>query len=192
VLDFVDKPEGDPERERTYSEHLACLYDDLSFEELEPRSFSFNSPFGACPECHGLGVKKEVDPELVITDEEASFEQGVIAPWSSGHNIEYFGRLVQALGDAMGFTLKTPWKKLTGVQRKAVLHGHPTEVHVRYRNRYGRERSYYTAYEGVIPFLERRTRRRRATPAASASRATCARCRAASATGAGSSPRCSR
>ncbi|MCW2680506.1 MAG: excinuclease subunit [Frankiales bacterium] len=156
VLEFVDKPEDDPERERTFSEHLACLYDDLSFEELEPRSFSFNSPFGACPECHGLGVKKEVDPELVITDEDASFEQGVIQPWSSGHNIEYFGRLVQALGDAMGFTLKTPWKKLTAAQQKAVLYGHPTEVHVRYRNRYGRERSYYTAYEGVIPFLERR------------------------------------
>jgi excinuclease ABC subunit A len=156
VLDFVDKPDDDPERERTFSEHLACLYDDLSFEELEPRSFSFNSPYGACPECHGLGVKKEVDPELVITDEDASFEQGVIQPWSSGHNIEYFGRLVQALGDALGFTLKTPWKKLTAAQQKAVLYGHPTEVHVRYRNRYGRERSYYTAYEGVIPFLERR------------------------------------
>jgi excinuclease ABC subunit A len=156
VLDFVDRPEGDPERERTFSEHLACLYDDLSFEELEPRSFSFNSPFGACPECHGLGTKKEVDPELVITDVDASFEQGVIAPWSSGHNIEYFGRLVQALGDALGFTVKTPWKRLTAAQQKAVLHGHPTEVHVRYRNRYGRERSYYTAYEGVIPFLERR------------------------------------
>jgi excinuclease ABC subunit A len=156
VLEFVDRAEDDPERERTFSEHLACLYDDLSFEELEPRSFSFNSPYGACPECHGLGVKKEVDPELVITDEEASFEQGVIAPWSSGHNIEYFGRLVQALGDALGFTLKTPWKKLTAAQQKAVLYGHSTEVHVRYRNRYGRERSYYTAYEGVIPFLERR------------------------------------
>ena len=156
VLDFVDRPEDDPERERTFSEHLACLYDDLSFEELEPRSFSFNSPFGACPECHGLGTKREVDPELVITDEDASFDEGVIAPWSSGHNIEYFGRLVQALGDALGFTIKTPWKKLTASQQKAVLHGHPTEVHVRYRNRYGRERSYYTAYEGVIPFLERR------------------------------------
>ncbi len=156
VLEFVDKADDDPERERTFSEHLACLVDDLSFEELEPRSFSFNSPFGACPQCHGLGVKKEVDPELVITDEEASFEQGVIAPWSSGHNIEYFGRLVQALGDALGFTLKTRWKKLTAAQQKAVLYGHPTEVHVRYRNRYGRERSYYTAYEGVIPFLERR------------------------------------
>ena len=112
VLDFIDLPENDPHRERMYSEHLACLYDDLSFEELEPRSFSFNSPFGACPECHGLGTKREVDPELVITDEDASFEQGVIAPWSSGHNIEYFGRLVQALGDALGFTTRTPWKKL--------------------------------------------------------------------------------
>ncbi len=156
VLDFVDEPEDDPERERTFSEHLACLYDDLSFEELEPRAFSFNSPYGACPACTGLGNRKEVDPELVITDPEKSFEQGVIAPWSSGHNQEYFGRLVQALGDALGFTLKTPWKKLTKVQQKAVLHGHETEVHVRYRNRYGRERSYYTAYEGVIPFLERR------------------------------------
>jgi excinuclease ABC subunit A len=113
-------------------------------------------PVRRLPECHGLGTKREVDPELVITDEDASFEQGVIAPWSSGHNIEYFGRLVQALGDALGFTTKTPWKKLTASQQKAVLHGHPTEVHVRYRNRYGRERSYYTAYEGVIPFLERR------------------------------------
>jgi excinuclease ABC subunit A len=156
VLEFVDRAEDDPERERTFSEHLACLYDDLSFEELEPRSFSFNSPYGACTECHGLGTRKEVDPELVVSDEDASFEQGVIAPWSSGHNQEYFGRLVQALGDALGFTLKTPWKKLTAAQQKAVLHGHPTEVHVRYRNRYGRERSYYTSYEGVIPFLERR------------------------------------
>ena len=158
VLDFVDLPEDDAHRERTFSEHLACLYDDLSFEELEPRSFSFNSPYGACVECHGLGTRKEVDPELVVTDEDASFEQGVIAPWSSGHNQEYFGRLVQALGDALGFSLKTPWKKLTAAQQKAVLHGHPTEVHVRYLNRYGRERSYYTSYEGVIPFLERRHR----------------------------------
>ncbi len=102
VLDFVDLPEDDPHRERTFSEHLACLYDDLSFEEMEPRSFSFNSPYGACPDCHGLGTRKEVDPELVITDPEKSFEQGVIAPWSSGHNQEYFGRLVQALGDALG------------------------------------------------------------------------------------------
>ncbi|MCU1591138.1 MAG: Excinuclease subunit, partial [Frankiales bacterium] len=156
VLDFIDLPDDDPHRERTFSEHLACLYDDLSFEELEPRSFSFNSPYGACVECHGLGTRKEVDPELVVPDEDKSFTQGAISPWSSGHNIEYFGRLLQALGDALGFKLSTPWKKLTNKQRDAVLYGHDTEVHVRYRNRYGRERSYYTAYEGVVPFIERR------------------------------------
>jgi excinuclease ABC subunit A len=156
VLDFIDLPDDDPHRERTFSEHLACLYDDLSFEELEPRSFSFNSPYGACVECHGLGTRKEVDPELVVPDEDKSFTEGAISPWSSGHNIEYFGRLIQALGDALGFKLGTPWKKLTGKQQDAVLYGHDTEVHVRYKNRYGRERSYYTAYEGVIPFIERR------------------------------------
>ncbi|MDX6199754.1 MAG: excinuclease subunit [Actinomycetota bacterium] len=156
VLEFIDLPDDDPHRERTFSEHLACLYDDLSFEELEPRSFSFNSPYGACVECHGLGTRKEVDPELVVPDFDKSFEEGAISPWSSGHNIEYFGRLIQALGDALGFKLSTPWKKLTKKQQDAVLHGHDTEVHVRYRNRYGRERSYYTAYEGVIPFIERR------------------------------------
>ena len=156
VLDFIDLPDDDPHRERTFSEHLACLYDDLSFEELEPRSFSFNSPYGACVECHGLGTRKEVDPELVVPDPEKTFLEGSIQPWSSGHNIEYFGRLISALGDALGFTLKTPWHKLTAKQQDAVLHGHDTEVHVRYKNRYGRERSYYTSYEGVIPFLERR------------------------------------
>jgi len=156
VLDFVDLPEDDPQRERTFSEHLACLYDDLSFEELEPRSFSFNSPYGACPDCHGLGTRKEVDPELVVPDPDRSLGEGALQPWSSGHNIEYFGRLLQALGDALGFTLRTPWSKLTKAQQRAVLHGHPTEVHVRYKNRYGRERSYYTSFEGIVPFLERR------------------------------------
>ncbi|MCU1593300.1 MAG: excinuclease subunit, partial [Frankiales bacterium] len=156
TLDFVDLPEDDPNRQRTFSEHLACLFDDLSFEELEPRSFSFNSPFGACVDCHGLGTRKEVDPELVVPDDEKTLATGAIQPWSSGHNIEYFGRLLQALGDAMGFTLKTRWKDLSAKQRQAVLYGHETEVHVRYSNRYGRQRSYYTAYEGVIPFLERR------------------------------------
>jgi excinuclease ABC subunit A len=156
TLDFIDLAEDHPERERTFSEHLACLYDDLSFEELEPRSFSFNSPFGACVDCHGLGTKKEVDAELVVPDPDKTLGEGAIYPWSSGHNIEYFGRLLQALGDAMGFTLKTRWRDLKPAQKRAILDGHDTEVHVRYRNRYGRERSYYTAYEGVVPFLERR------------------------------------
>jgi excinuclease ABC subunit A len=156
TLDFVDLPEDDPHRERTFSEHLACLYDDLSFEELEPRSFSFNSPFGACVTCHGLGTRKEVDPELVVPDPDRALGEGALHPWSSGHNMEYFGRLLTALGDALGFTLTQRWSELDRQQQQAVLHGHETEVHVRYRNRYGRDRSYYTAYEGVVPFLQRK------------------------------------
>jgi len=159
VLDFVDEPEGSPERERTFSEHLACLYDDLSFDELEPRSFSFNSPYGACPECTGLGVRKEVDPELVVPDPELSLADGAVQPWAGGQNQEYFGRLLQALADDMGFDLRSPWSELTPPQRRAVLQGRgETQVHVRYRNRYGRERAYYTTFEGVVPFLERRHR----------------------------------
>ncbi len=84
VLDFVDLPDSDPNRERMYSEHLACLYDDLSFEELEPRSFSFNSPWGACPDCTGLGTKMEVDPELVVSDPDLSLADGAIGVWSGG------------------------------------------------------------------------------------------------------------
>ncbi|MDP9407251.1 MAG: excinuclease ABC subunit UvrA [Actinomycetota bacterium] len=156
VLDFVALPEGDLQRERTFSEHLACLVDNLSFEELEPRSFSFNSPYGACTECTGLGVRKEVDPELVIPDPEMSLADGAVAPWSSGHHKEYFDRLLKALSEDLGFRLSEPWQRLPAKVQKAVLHGSPTQVHVRYRNRYGRERAYYTSYEGVIPFLERR------------------------------------
>ncbi|MGD0557587.1 MAG: excinuclease ABC subunit A, partial [Streptosporangiaceae bacterium] len=84
ILDFVDLPEDDPHRERMYSEHLACLYDDLSFDELEPRSFSFNSPWGACPDCTGLGTRMEVDPELIVPDPSKSLRDGAIGPWSGG------------------------------------------------------------------------------------------------------------
>src|SRR6201994_1532016 len=85
ILDFVDLPDDDPHRERRYSEHLACLYDDLSFDELEPRSFSFNSPWGACPDCTGLGTRMEVDPELIVPDPARSLDEGAIAPWAGGH-----------------------------------------------------------------------------------------------------------
>ncbi|MWA00289.1 excinuclease ABC subunit UvrA [Actinomadura sp. LD22] len=156
VLDFVDLPEDDENRTRMYSEHLYCPYDDLSFEELEPRSFSFNSPYGACPDCTGLGTRMEVDPELVIPDGELTLGEGAIQPWSGGHVSDYFLRLLSALGDAMGFDLNTPWEKLPAKARKAILNGHETQVHVRYKNRYGRTRSYYTAYEGVIPYIQRR------------------------------------
>ncbi|WP_026313920.1 excinuclease ABC subunit UvrA [Actinomadura flavalba] len=156
VLDFVDLPEDDENRTRMYSEHLYCPYDDLSFEELEPRSFSFNSPYGACPDCTGLGTRMEVDPELVVPDGELSLADGAVQPWSGGHVSDYFLRLLAALADAMGFDLGTPWERLPLKARRAVLNGHETQVHVRYKNRYGRTRSYYTAFEGVIPYIQRR------------------------------------
>ena len=156
VLDFIDLPENDPHRERMYSEHLACLYDDLSFDELEPRSFSFNSPWGACPDCTGLGTKMEVDPELIVPDPAKTLEEGALAPWSGGHVSDYFARLVEALGDALGFRQDTRWERLPAKVRNALLNGYDQQVHVRYKNRYGRERSYYTQFEGVIPYVERR------------------------------------
>ena len=156
VLDFVDLPETDPHRERMFSEHLACLYDDLSFDELEPRSFSFNSPWGACPDCTGLGTRMEVDPELVVADPAKTLADGAIGPWSGGHISDYFIRLIEALGDAMGFKVSTPWSRLPAAARHALLHGYDQQVHVRYKNRYGRERSYYTNFEGAIPYIERR------------------------------------
>ncbi len=156
TLDFVDLPEDDPHRERVFSEHLACLYDDLSFEEMEPRSFSFNSPYGACPDCTGLGTRMEVDPELVVNDPTRTLADGAIVPWTGGQVTDYFFRLLQALGETLGFRTDTPWERLPAKARKAILYGHDSQVHVRYRNRYGRERSYYTSFEGVIPYIERR------------------------------------
>ncbi|MBE3013128.1 excinuclease ABC subunit UvrA [Microbispora sp. NEAU-D428] len=156
TLDFVDLPDDDPNRERFYSEHLYCPYDDLSFEELEPRSFSFNSPFGACPECTGLGTRMEVDPDLLVPDPERTLGDGAISPWANGHTSDYFVRLLEALGNALGFDLDTPWERLSKKAQKAILHGHDEQVHIRYSNRYGRQRSYYTEFEGVIPWVQRR------------------------------------
>ncbi|MEU9048477.1 MULTISPECIES: excinuclease ABC subunit UvrA [unclassified Kitasatospora] len=156
VLDFVDLPEDDPERERMYSEHLYCPYDDVSFEVLEPRSFSFNSPFGACPDCSGLGNRMEVDPELVVPDVERSLDEGAIHPWSAGHAKEYFQRLIDALAGELGFRTDIPWAGLPARAKKALLYGHKHQVEVRYRNRFGRERSYSTGFEGAVPFIQRR------------------------------------
>ncbi|CAM04553.1 excinuclease ABC subunit A [Saccharopolyspora erythraea NRRL 2338] len=157
LLEFVDAEENDPHRERKFSENLACPNGHpLGVDELEPRSFSFNSPYGACPDCAGLGIRKEVDPELVVPDEELSLEEGAIAPWAGGHTAEYFTRLLTSLSEAIGFRMDTPWNRLPTKVKKAVLHGTNDQVHVRYKNRYGRTRSYYANYEGVIPFLERR------------------------------------
>ncbi|WP_019815398.1 excinuclease ABC subunit UvrA [Saccharomonospora saliphila] len=156
-LEFVDLPDDDPHRRRGFSENLACPNGHaLAIEDLEPRSFSFNSPYGACPECTGIGVRKEVDPELVVPDEELSLADGAIAPWAGGQSADYFQRLLESLAATIGFRMDAPWRKLNAKAQKAVLHGVEEQVHVRYRNRYGRQRSYYATFEGVIPFLERR------------------------------------
>ena len=156
ILDFTDLPDSDPHRERMYSEHLACLHDDLSFDELEPRSFSFNSAAGACPDCTGLGTRLEVDPELIVPDESKSLAAGAIAPWSGGHTSDYFMRLAEALGRTFGFTIDTPWSKLPAVARRALLHGHDQPVHVQYTTRNGRRRSYDAPFEGAIAYVERK------------------------------------
>ncbi len=157
VLDFVDLEESDPARERRFSERMACPNNHpLAIDDLEPRSFSFNSPYGACPVCTGLGVRKEVDPELVVPDDELSLADGAIAVWSTGQTAEYFDRLLAGLAEAMGFDVSAPWRALPAAARKAVLEGADEQVHVSYRNRYGRTRSYYAAFEGVMPFLQRR------------------------------------
>ncbi len=157
ILDFVDLPAKDAGREMKFSERMACPNDhDLDTDELEPRSFSFNSPFGACPECHGLGTRMEVDPELVVPDPQATLGEGAIQPWSQAHVADYFLRLMGALGDEVGFDLNTPWEKLPAKARKSLLEGHPTKVHVVTTNRYGRQRAYYAEFEGVRSYIERR------------------------------------
>ena len=155
TLEFVDAKDG-AEKERTYSELLACHDCGISIQEMEPRSFSFNSPFGACPECTGIGSKLVVDEELVIPDDSVSISEGAIAPWAGGQSADYFNNLVEALAKDVKFSMNTPWKKLSVKAKEAILHGYEYEVHVKYRNRYGRVRNYSTGFEGVIPFIERR------------------------------------
>ena len=154
LLDFVDAK--GPEKEHTYSEHLACHDCNLSFEELEPRSFSFNSPFGACAECSGIGTKLEVDEDLIIPDDSISINEGAIAPWAGGQSSEYFLRLLEALATELKFSMDNPWKKLSVKAKEAIINGFDYEVHVKYKNRYGRVRNYSTGFEGVVPFIHRR------------------------------------
>ncbi|MBU6146728.1 MAG: excinuclease ABC subunit UvrA [Actinomycetales bacterium] len=154
ILDFIDRPAD--ARERTFSEHLACPTCDVSFEELEPRSFSFNSPFGACPACTGLGTRLTVDPELVIPDPSLSLAEGAIAPWAGGHMARYYGRILAAAAERLGCDVNTPWQRLPAAARRGLLEGIPGEVHVRFRNRFGRSRAFDTTYEGVVPYVERR------------------------------------
>ena len=156
TLDFVERDEKSSDRERTFSEKMACMKCGISIEELEPRSFSFNSPFGACGDCSGIGTKLEVDMELIVPDDSLSIYEGAIAPWTMGASSEYFLRLLEALAKDMSFSLDAPWKKLSVKVKDAILNGYDYEVHVKYKNRYGRARQYSTGFEGVVPFLERR------------------------------------
>jgi excinuclease ABC subunit A len=154
LLDFVDAKAGQG-KIHTYSEHLACHDCNLSFEELEPRSFSFNSPFGACPDCSGIGTKLEVDEELIIPDDSLTINDGAIAPWAGGQSADYFLRLLEALGKDVKFSLDTPWKKISAKAQDAILNGYEYEIKMRYKGRYG-ARNYTTGFEGVIPFIHRR------------------------------------
>jgi excinuclease ABC subunit A len=140
----------------TFSEHMACTHCGLSFDELAPRNFSFNSPYGACERCDGLGTRYEVDPDLVVHDDDLSLREGAIAPWS-GFRSHYYERVLDSVAEEYGFSVDTPWKRLRKADKKVVLYGTGrTAVTVSYRNRYGRRRSYTTEFEGVIPWLERR------------------------------------
>ncbi|NLE97718.1 MAG: excinuclease ABC subunit UvrA, partial [Propionibacterium sp.] len=157
AIDFVDLPADDPEREKRYSEKLGCPNDhDVHMEELEPRQFSFNGPWGACPGCTGIGSVLDPDPELLIPDEDLSLAEGAIAPWNNAHIRGHYEHVLTSLSEEHGFSTDTPWKQLSAPTKKILLHGVPGAVVVKYRNRFGRMRSFSQKYEGIIPFIRRR------------------------------------
>ena len=140
----------------TFSQHLACSECGLSFEDLQPRNFSFNSPYGACTECSGIGTKYQVDPELVIADSDLSLDEGAIAMWSS-NRMRYYHRLLAGLSKAHGFSMEVPWSDLGDDVREMILYGTGDErITVEYTNRFGRKRKWDATFEGAIPFLNRR------------------------------------
>ena len=155
VIDKVDLDETDPDRYHRYSEKRACPNEHpLQLDEMEPRTFSFNAPYGACPDCSGLGNRLEVDPELVVPDEELTLAEGAIAPWAGHH--KYFVRTLKALGEELAFDVDTPWRALPERAKEAILRGKDYEVKVQYRNRWGRERIYSTGFEGVLDYVMRK------------------------------------
>ena len=158
LIDFVDEAEDSPERTRSFSENLACPNNHpLQIDTIEPRAFSFNSPFGACQACDGIGSRLEVDEELLIPNPELSLGEGAIAPWSQGKaTTEYWLRLLAGLGEELGFDLNTPWNQLSAKVQKAILSGKDFKVEVSYRNRFGRERRYTSGFEGVKAYIKRK------------------------------------
>ncbi|MBP2216786.1 excinuclease ABC subunit A [Arthrobacter sp. CAN_C5] len=158
LADFVDLPEKDAKRIRAFSEHLACPNEHpLAIDEIEPRSFSFNNPFGACPACTGIGTKLEVDEELVVPNPDLSLAEGAIAPWSLGTaTLEYWTRLLEGLSKELNFKMDVPWRKLPDRAREAALYGKDHKVVVQYKNRFGRERKYSTGFEGAVQYIHRK------------------------------------
>ena len=158
LIDLVDEAAG-PGKTRVFSEKLSCPNEHpLSLTEIEPRTFSFNAPFGACPTCTGLGTKQAVDGDLVIGDPAASINGGVILPWSTqGKGLfHYFSRMLEGLAADLEFSLDTPWNELGEEIQEAVLHGNNFDVQVKWKNRYGRELRYTTGFEGVLSYIERK------------------------------------
>lgn len=158
VADFVDQPEDSPHRCQPFSEHRACPNGHkLDLDEIEPRTFSFNAPYGACPDCDGIGYKLEIDPELVIPDPSKSLNEGAIEPWNTTKTqAEYYGHLLEGLAKEENFSLDTPFNKLPKKIQHDILYGHDFKVQVHYRNRWGRVREYSTGFEGVVHTLMRR------------------------------------
>ena len=155
LIDLVDLEQDDPARLRRFSEKRACPNEHpLQLDEMEPRTFSFNAPYGACPACTGIGTRLEVDPSLVVPDEELTLAEGAIAPWTSHQ--KYFTRQLKALGEELSFDVSTPWRALPRRAKEAILRGKDYEVKVRYRNRWGRERIYSTGFEGVLDYVMRK------------------------------------
>ncbi|MEY3031003.1 MAG: UvrABC system protein, partial [Actinomycetota bacterium] len=154
-IELVGAGDGGEDETLTFSQHLACPTCGASHPEPAPRNFSFNSPYGACETCDGLGTTFEVDPELVVPDTDLSVHDGAIAPWRSAHT-QYFVRMLESVADANDIDLDVPWSSLPAKQQRILLHGTGGQLTVRYRNRYGRQRSYSTEYEGVIPWIKRR------------------------------------
>ena len=158
LIDFVDREQDDPERTRSFSENLACPNNHpLQIDTIEPRAFSFNSPFGACSACDGIGSRLEVDTELLVPNPDLTLGEGAIAPWSQGKaTTEYWLRLLAGLGEELGFDLNTPFKELPAKTRAAILDGKDYKVEVSYRNRFGRERRYTSGFEGVKAYIKRK------------------------------------
>jgi excinuclease ABC subunit A len=139
----------------TFSQHLACPKCGSSFDEPAPRSFSFNSPYGACEACDGLGTTFEIDPELVIPNPDLSIEDGAVAVWRGMHT-QYHARLLESVAELNAIPIDKPWGKLTQKQQKLLLNGVPGTVEVKWKNRYGKVRKFNAHFEGIVPWVKRR------------------------------------